>query len=120
MAVASLPAPVQVTIKRRIDSLLQQIAEQALSSAVVCPYLNEQEGACWIYDSRPIACRTYGFFVARDHDQYCEKIESEVNTRHDDGIIWGNAEAIRHEAERISGMPVLFEQHYHDRALSTD
>ncbi|XGV94636.1 MAG: YkgJ family cysteine cluster protein [Leptolyngbya sp. BL-A-14] len=117
MAVTSLPAPVQAAIEQRIDSLLQRIRGQVLSSAVVCPYLNAQEGTCWIYDSRPIACRTYGFFAARDHNQYCEKIETEVNTRQDDGIIWGNAEAIRHDVERISSIPILFEQHYHDRGL---
>ncbi|UBF29951.1 YkgJ family cysteine cluster protein (plasmid) [Kovacikia minuta CCNUW1] len=111
-AVARLPDAAQAIVEQRIDALLQQIAEQTLSSAVVCPYLDEQEGACRIYDSRPIACRTYGFFVTRDHNQYCEQIETLVHNRSDGAIVWGNAEAIRNDIERISGAPVSFELHY--------
>lgn len=114
-AVASLPAPIQAVVEQKIEDLLRQIAAQSLGSVVACPYLNEQEGACWIYDSRPIVCRTYGFFVGRGHDQYCEQIETEVNNRSDEAIVWGNAEAIRRDVERISGAPILFNVHYHDR-----
>lgn len=116
-AVAKLSAPMQALVGQRIDALLQQIAEQTLSLAVVCPYLDEQEGACRIYESRPIACRTYGFFVARDHDQYCEQIETEVNHHRDEAIVWGNGESIRQKVERLSGTPISFEGHYGDRPI---
>jgi uncharacterized protein len=109
-AVAQLPSSEQVVVKQRINALLQQIAEDTLDSSVVCPYLNEQEGACRIYDARPIACRTYGFFVARDHDQYCQQIETIINQRGENAIVWGNAESVRHDIERISGAPIAFEQ----------
>lgn len=114
-AVSSLPDAVRVTVKQRINALMQQITEQTLGSAVVCPYLDEQEGACLIYDSRPIACRTYGFFVSRDHDQYCGQIETEVHQRGDHAIVWGNAESIRSDVERISGKAIAFAVHYCDR-----
>lgn len=117
VAVARLPASVQAAVEQRIEALQQQIVEQTLSAAVICPYLDEQEGACRIYASRPIACRTYGFFVARDHDQYCDQIETEVNNRRDDAIVWGNAEAMRHDTERLSGAHITFEQHYRDRLV---
>jgi uncharacterized protein len=113
-AVVHLPTPERMVVEQKIDTLLQQISEGTLSQ-VVCPYLNEQEGICRIYDSRPIACRTYGFFVARDHDQYCHKIETEINNRADQAIVWGNAETIRNDLEQISGSPIPFEVHYHDR-----
>jgi Fe-S-cluster containining protein len=114
-AVGHLPNSIQAEISQRIDALLQQIVQQSLPTAVPCPYLDEREGVCQIYDFRPIACRTYGFFIARDHDQYCEFIETEVNRRGDDAIAWGNAESIRHDLKRISGLPVPFEVHYGDR-----
>jgi len=117
-AVAGLPVPIQAMVEQKIKALLRQSVEQTLSAAVVCPYLDEQEGACRIYDARPIACRTYGFFVARDHDQYCGQIESEVNDRSDAAIVWGNAEAIHQDIERLSGKPITFETHYRDRACS--
>lgn len=111
-AVASLAAPNRAVVEQKIDALLQQLIQQSSSSSVVCPYLDEQEGACRIYESRPIACRTYGFFVARDHDQYCEQIETEVDRRREETIVWGNADAIRYELERMSGSPISFERHY--------
>jgi Fe-S-cluster containining protein len=114
-AVALLPISERVMVEQRIDALLQQIAERTLSSSVVCPYLNEQEGACRIYAARPIACRTYGFFVAHHEDQYCQKIEAEMMNRGEDAIVWGNAETVRNDVEQISGAPIAFEMHYGDR-----
>ena len=117
-AVASLPTPIQAVVAQKIEALLRQGVEQTLSTAVVYPYLDEQEGACRIYDARPIACRTYGFFVARDHDQYCGQIETAVNERGDAAIVWGHAEAIRHDVARLSGQPITFATHYRDRLQS--
>ncbi len=114
-AVTNLPASVQLVVEQEIDALLRRIVERVLSSAVVCPYLDEQEGACRIYDARPIACRTYGFYIARDHDQYCKQIETEIHNRGEDTIVWGNAESMRRDLEQISGMPIPFEVHYRDR-----
>lgn len=115
-AIAQLPSSERAIVEQQINLLLQQTAEQPSSSSFVCPYLNEPEGACRIYDSRPIACRTYGFFVAREHNQYCQKIETEIEDRGEHGIVWGNAEAIRHDLEQFCGVPISFEQHYADRA----
>ncbi|GET44401.1 YkgJ family cysteine cluster protein [Microseira wollei] len=112
-AVAALPATIRTEVEQKIDALLRQIAENNVGKHVVCPYLDQVEGSCRIYEARPIACRTYGFFVARDGEQYCEMIETEVASRDERHIIWGNAEAIRDEIERISGAPIPFEVHYH-------
>ena len=111
-AVAALPEAERAVVEQRIQELLAQIAADAVGNAVVCPYLNEAEGACRIYASRPIPCRTYGFFVARDHDQYCHQIEQEIRDRPDEVIIWGNAETLRQEVTQISSAPIPFEQHY--------
>ena len=111
-AVAKLAVPTRAEIEMKINALLLQIAEEAVGSHVVCPYLNESEGACHIYEARPVACRTYGFFVARDHDQYCQLIETEVASRPDQAIVWGNAAGVRREIEQISGAPIPFNVHY--------
>lgn len=74
-AVAALPASVRTEIEQKIAALLTQIAENKVGKHVVCPYLDEVEASCRIYEARPIACRTYGFFVARDREQYCEMIQ---------------------------------------------
>ena len=114
-AVAALPSPVRTEVEKRIDALLVQIAEDTVGSHVVCPYLDSGSGSCRIYDARPLACRTYGFFVTRDRDQYCELIETEVSSRGDNDIVWGNADAIDEASRRISGDPIPFHTHYHSR-----
>lgn len=111
-AVAMLPGPERALVEQRIHRLLEQIAAGTVGNAVVCPYLNETEGACRIYASRPIPCRTYGFFVARDHEQYCQQIEEEIRDRSEEAIVWGNAETLRQEVAQISSDPIPFEKHY--------
>ncbi len=36
------------------------------SRPILCPMLDETAGACRVYPFRPVACRTYGFFVERN------------------------------------------------------
>ncbi|MBR8837270.1 MAG: YkgJ family cysteine cluster protein [Stigonema ocellatum SAG 48.90 = DSM 106950] len=111
-AIAVLATPIRTEIEQKIDALLVQIAEDTVGQHVVCPYLDDRSGSCLIYDARPIACRTYGFFVARDHNQYCHIIDTEVTSRSDRGIVWGNAEAIGDAHLRISGAPIPFHVYY--------
>jgi uncharacterized protein len=110
-AVAALPATISSEIQINIRALLNQI-EGALTTSMICPYLNQQDGCCYIYAARPIACRTYGFFVARDHDQYCTLIETEVASRGDRSITWGNAEVVRHDLNQIGGTLIPFDVYY--------
>lgn len=112
-AVAALKTQIRASVNNKINELLVQIAEDTVGSHVVCPYLDESSGSCLIYEARPIACRTYGFFVARNGDRYCKLIESEVSSRGDNDIVWGNAEAIDDELGRKSGASIPFEVHYH-------
>ncbi|MCT7952718.1 YkgJ family cysteine cluster protein [Ancylothrix sp. C2] len=113
-AVAALSATVRAEVVQKIEQLLVQIAKNIVGSHVVCPYLDENEGACRIYDARPIACRTYGFFVARNGSDYCQIIEKEVFSRTDAAtdIVWGNAESIHNEIERVCGKLIPFDAHY--------
>lgn len=118
-AVAALPATIRAEVIQKIEQLLVQIAENNVGLHIVCPYLDENEGACRIYDVRPIACRTYGFFVARDGNDYCQIIEDEVFSRTDvaNDIVWGNADSIRSETERVGGELIPFETHYRGFSL---
>lgn len=66
------------------------------SRPIICPMLDLSTGSCPVYTQRPVACRTYGFYVQRDLGLYCHDIE----TRVDDGslvnVVWGNHDAIDH------------------------
>lgn len=61
---------------------------------VVCPLLDQSTGACPVYAQRPVACRTYGFYVQRDKGLYCHDIESRVSDGALDDVLWGNHDAI--------------------------
>lgn len=47
-----------------------------------------------MYVYRPIACRTYGFYVDRDKGLYCPTIEAQVDAGQLEHVVWGNAESI--------------------------
>jgi Fe-S-cluster containining protein len=71
------------------------------SRPIVCPLLNRSSGACRVYAHRPVACRTYGFYVQRDQGLYCNSIESRVADGDWAEVIWGNQDTIE---RRLSDM----------------
>ncbi|MCL4851984.1 MAG: YkgJ family cysteine cluster protein [Bryobacteraceae bacterium] len=64
------------------------------ASPVVCPLLDLRDGSCLIYDQRPVACRTYGFYVERDRGLFCAGIQSAVERGEYRDVVWGNQESI--------------------------
>jgi Fe-S-cluster containining protein len=65
-----------------------------VSRPVVCPMLDREKGACQVYAHRPVACRTYGFYVQRDLGLYCKDIESLVEEGALAEVVWGNHDVI--------------------------
>ena len=78
---------------REIGQYIAALAEQS-SRPIVCPLLDLSAGACLVYSHRPVACRTYGFYVQRDLGLYCNDIESRVAGGAWVGVVWGNQDAI--------------------------
>lgn len=63
---------------------------------ITCPMLDLSTGACPVYTQRPVACRTYGFYVQREKGLYCHDIESQVADGSLADVVWGNHDAIDH------------------------
>jgi len=63
---------------------------------LVCPLLDQATGACTVYAWRPVACRTYGFYVERELGLYCHDIEARVAVGALADVVWGNHAAIDH------------------------
>ena len=76
-------------IKQRMAVLATQ-----QSRPVVCPLLDQATGACPVYAQRPVACRTYGFYVQRDKGLYCHDIEIQVSAGQLDDVLWGNQDGV--------------------------
>ena len=96
-ALAALPA-------QRLDEVRQKMQTWAAgppSFPVVCPLLDPVSGACPVYAARPVACRTYGFYVQRELGLYCHEIESRVADGALADVVWGNHDAID---QRLAGL----------------
>lgn len=83
-----------------ISDRLNQLAAHP-TRPVVCPLLDQTRGACRVYNHRPIACRTYGFYRQRDKGLYCPAIETSVAAGHWSEVIWGNQEVIDRQLSQL-------------------
>lgn len=88
-ALAALPSA------QRAD-ITQAMAQLAVHAPrpVTCPLLDQASDACTVYAHRPVACRTYGFYVQRDKGLYCGDIEAQVAAGQWADVVWGNHDAI--------------------------
>ncbi len=93
---AELPQENLRTISREISILASQQFRP-----IICPLLDQPTGACMVYGQRPVACRTYGFYVQRELGLYCQDIESRVADGTLTNVVWGNHDAIDH---RLGGL----------------
>ena len=78
---------------REIGADMAALAGQQ-SRPVVCPLLDRSSGACPVYAQRPVACRSYGFYVQRALGLYCRDIEARVAEGALADVVWGNHDAI--------------------------
>jgi Fe-S-cluster containining protein len=93
---AGLPA-------QRLEDIRRNVADLAGQGEppVVCPLLDRISGACPVYAQRPVACRSYGFYVQRELGLYCGEIESRVAAGKLADVVWGNHDAID---RRLAGL----------------
>lgn len=80
----ALPEVVQQGITQRMRAL-----EDAIYP-FTCPLLDTLSGRCLVYEHRPLACRTYGFYVEHGLGLYCEQIRVLADAGRLDDVVWGN------------------------------
>lgn len=82
----------------RLAEIRRKVAElqRTPSRPIICPMLDESEGACPVYAQRPVACRSYGFYVQRELGLYCRDIEARVAGGDLADVVWGNHDAVDH------------------------
>lgn len=89
-AIAALPDHAAVAAR---------ITTMPTTAPVTCPLLGA-DGRCRVYEARPIACRTYGFYTERDAGLHCAKV-GDALAAHGADVVWGNGEAINDELRRL-------------------
>ena len=87
----------------QLHEIIKDVAELSsqLSRPIICPMLDQSLGSCRVYAHRPVACRTYGFYVQRDKGLYCKDIQTRVADGAWSGVVWGNQDAID---RRLNGL----------------
>jgi uncharacterized protein len=87
-AVEQLPAGIR-------EAIVEHIHAAPETGPLTCPMLDRDRGACLVYEARPIACRTYGFYTERDAGLHCEQVMRAVEEHAGEmPVVWGNGEAI--------------------------
>lgn len=101
----ALAPDVRAEVDARIAALALAEREKRLPRHIVCPMLDEAEGACRVYEHRPGACRTYGFYVERGIGLHCDMITEAVASRppEEEPVVWGNAEGVDYALARLDG-----------------
>ncbi len=90
------------------EAARQRIREAAGSELpVICPLLDRSTNTCLIYEARPIACRTYGFYAERDKVLGCGQIESLARESPD--VVWGNHAALEARVQSLGAAAPLSE-----------
>ncbi len=92
-AIAALPADVRALVETRVAALA------TATRPFTCPLLDDT-GACRVYAARPLACRTYGFYRARDGGRWCATIEASGGA---DTVVTGNHDTLEAEASAALG-----------------
>jgi len=92
----ALPAPRLAQIRAAVAAL-----GDGPAAPVVCPLLDQASGACPVYAQRPVACRSYGFYVQRDLGLHCPEIAAQVAAGTLADVVWGNHDAID---RRLAGL----------------
>lgn len=90
-------------------AIVRRTKEEAMKAGekVICPMLDRERGSCLVYEARPIACRTYGFYVERDGGLHCTDVAAAVAENDaEDAVVWGNGEAIADELRALETQPL--------------
>lgn len=99
-AYQALAPEVRAEIRARVAAL------EGTGRPYTCPFLDRASGGCRVYAHRPLACRTYGFYVSRDLGAWCHFIQALLERHGEGDIIWGNHDAMESTLERLSGPPL--------------
>lgn len=104
----SLATPMRISRAEweRLEPRITGSHRTRLADERVCALL-DAEGACTVYDARPIACRAYGFYVGRDGGRWCATIEDAPALT--SGVVLGNHDALERSLAELGETRTLAE-----------
>jgi uncharacterized protein len=94
LALSSLGEDERAAVERAVEARRQA----GSTRPIVCPLLGDK-GLCRVYEARPLACRTYGFYADHEGVLGCHRILARAE---DAEVVWGNHEALMRSAGAIA------------------
>jgi uncharacterized protein len=95
-----LEPAVRALPERERRACLQRAEQLPDDGPLPCPLLDPEAGVCLVYEARPLACRSYGFYVHRDHDAWCERVAEHVEPTRAQ-LVFGNHDALDRDLQQI-------------------
>lgn len=114
-AIVALPADQLAQVSREMDALCEK-ESAGLCGSLVCPLLDQTQGICRVYPARPLACRTYGFYVDGADGKYCGKVTAALQQNPDADVVFGNEPSVLKDAERAFGKTRTLTEFWRQRA----
>jgi Fe-S-cluster containining protein len=102
-------AEVETGLSLLPEAAQREVAERLERGGRACPFLDEEIGRCRIYEHRPVACRTYGYYMERDGGRYCGIIREEVEQGRMEGVVWGNHAVVEQRVSALGRLVSLAE-----------
>jgi Fe-S-cluster containining protein len=97
-AFVSLPLHERTAVEQRLEPL-----RHSTKRPFVCPFLDDERGTCRVYEARPLACRTYGFYVEGRDGKHCQRVSDALAEHDPSDVVWGNESALFTRAEKELG-----------------
>lgn len=101
-ALLALPEAERLSCLEAARLLGERQRETGLEGPCVCPLYNAHDQLCRVYEARPLACRSYGFYAGRSHDAWCSLVTEHVAELRDT-LVLGNYDALEARLTRAAG-----------------
>jgi len=109
-ALTRLPPHERTDAMQRIEPL-----RDATQRPFMCPFLDGERGTCRVYEARPLACRTYGFYAEGQHGKHCSRVSDALAEHDSSEVVWGNESALFARAEMEFGPTRTLLEWFDDR-----
>ncbi|HEX6242092.1 MAG TPA: YkgJ family cysteine cluster protein [Polyangiales bacterium] len=98
----ALPGRERASCLERARALAQTQRGQAGDQRCACPFFDAEGELCRVYQGRPLACRSYGFYAGRSHDAWCQLVAAHVEGARE-RLVLGNLDGVEADLSRIDG-----------------
>lgn len=99
-ALLALPELEREDCLEKASQLAAELHARGQEGPCECPMFDASTQVCRVYEARPLACRSYGFYAGRSHDAWCQLVADHVADVRENLIV-GNLDALETRLSRL-------------------